>query len=56
LNVDKKPVTIHGAPKGYLSLSASKYYLDAIGVGIKFNDENGYADLGYTLYRWWTGL
>ncbi|PVU69150.1 hypothetical protein DDW09_04885 [Sulfolobus sp. SCGC AB-777_L09] len=39
--------------KVFPSLSASEYYLDAIQVGMEFNDENGYADLGYSLYGWW---
>jgi len=56
LNVNKKPITTYRAPKSFLSLSASKYYLDTLEVGMEFNDENGYADLGYILYRRWTGL
>ncbi|BCS93592.1 GH12 family glycosyl hydrolase domain-containing protein [Metallosphaera javensis (ex Sakai et al. 2022)] len=29
------------------------YYLDAIQVGMEFNDSSGTADLGYTLYSWY---
>lgn len=34
----------------------SKYYLDAIQVGMEFNDNQGNADLGYTLYYWCIAL
>jgi len=51
LNVNKKPITTYRASKGYLSLSASKFYLDALEVGMEFNKENVYADLGYIHYR-----
>jgi len=45
--------SIYFVDKVFPSLSASEYYLDAIQVGMEFNDENGYADLGYALYGWW---
>ncbi|AEB95090.1 GH12 family glycosyl hydrolase domain-containing protein [Metallosphaera cuprina] len=32
--------------------NTSKYYLDAIQVGMEFNDISGTADLGYSLYSW----
>jgi len=31
-------------------LSASQYYLDAIKIRMKFNNDNGYANLRYDLY------
>ena len=36
----------------YSSISPSNYYLDAIQLGMEFNDNNGTAILGYTLYYW----
>mgnify|MGYP001770664726 CR=1 FL=1 len=36
----------------YPSITPSSYYLDAIQLGMEFNDDNGTAILGYTLYYW----
>ncbi|MEM4944205.1 MAG: cellulase [Saccharolobus sp.] len=33
--------------------NTSTYYLDAIQVGMEFNDNNGTANLGYSLYSWY---
>ncbi len=38
--------------KVFPSLSASQYYLDAIQVGMEFNDSGGSVYAGYTLYSW----
>jgi hypothetical protein len=34
------------------NLSFSSYYLNAIQVGMEFNDVNGKVNIGYTLYNW----
>ncbi|WP_252900565.1 hypothetical protein [Vulcanisaeta sp. JCM 14467] len=36
--------------KIYTSITPSSYYLDAMQLGMKFDDDNGTAILGYTLY------
>ncbi|MUM65651.1 hypothetical protein D1867_10445 [Acidianus infernus] len=38
--------------KIFPTINESSYYLDAIQVGMEFNDYNGIAQLGYTLYCW----
>ncbi len=38
--------------KIFPSVSASQYYLDAIQVGMEFNDVNGSVNAGYTLNNW----
>jgi len=38
--------------KIFHNISSSEYYLDGIQVGMEFNDINGTANLGYTLYLW----
>jgi hypothetical protein len=38
--------------KVFPSISASEYYLDAIQVGMEFNDVDGSVFAGYTLYSW----
>ncbi len=39
--------------KVFPSLSPSQYYLDAMQLGMEFNDKNGYVNLGYILYYWY---
>lgn len=38
--------------KIFPNISASQYYLNAIQVGMEFNDINGSVNAGYTLYSW----
>jgi hypothetical protein len=38
--------------KIFPTVNESSYYLDGIQVGMEFNDYNGIAELGYTLYCW----
>ena len=46
--------SVHFAAKVFPSLSQDEYYLDAIQVGMEFdNDQQGNAVLGYRLYGWW---
>lgn len=46
--------SVHFAAKVFPSLSQDRYYLDAIQVGMEFdNDQQGTALLGYRLYGWW---
>ena len=45
--------SVNFASKVFPSLSSSQYYLNAIQVGMEFNnDPQGNAKLGYELYRW----
>ncbi len=39
--------------KVFPQVSKQSYYLDAIQVGMEFNDINGSANLGYMLYSWY---
>jgi len=46
--------SINFADKVFPNLSPTQYYLDAIQVGMEFNNNpEGYADLGYRLYGWY---
>ena len=38
--------------KIFPTVNESSYYLDGIQVGMEFNDYDGIAELGYTLYCW----
>lgn len=38
---------------GVTIYNPNTYYLDAIQVGMEFNDDNGVANLGYILYSWY---
>jgi hypothetical protein len=40
------------AQKIFPSLNANSYYLNAIQLGMEFNNDNGTAKLGYVLYGW----
>ena len=39
--------SINFTDKVFPNLSPTQYYLDAIQVGMEFNNPEGYADLGY---------
>jgi hypothetical protein len=46
--------SINFADKVFPNLSPTQYYLDAIQVGMEFNNNpEEYADLGYRLYGWY---
>ncbi|BCU69945.1 hypothetical protein [Stygiolobus caldivivus] len=46
--------SVYFAGKVFPTLSPAQYYLDAIQVGMEFNNTpQGIAKLGYTLYGWW---
>ena len=45
--------SINFTDKVFPNLSPTQYYLDAIQVGMEFNNPEGYADLSYRLYGWY---